>query len=267
MRKLLEQDRKSVQTLLKQTPAMNLYMLGNLETLGFAADFCEFWGDFGADGTLRAVINHYMNGWALYGREDADWAALAAVLEDHPGPTERLQDNPGGVPSLLPWLTRYRPAKVREQQLMHLEAAEFRPQPAPAGVHVRQATWVDLDALIALYAEAGQMRRAPAAVARPLRDTRLFLAEEAGTPIAAALTNAETSDLAMIGGVYTPPAERGRGLSQAVCSALCRSLLDDGKTPVLYWDTPAAGAVYRKLGFMQTGTWRSVWLEIAAKEV
>jgi predicted GNAT family acetyltransferase len=64
----------------------------------------------------------------------------------------------------------------------------------------------------------------------------------------------------MIGGVYTPPAMRGRGLSQAVCSALCAELMAAQKQPILYWDTPAAGAVYRKLGFCATGTWRSVWL-------
>jgi len=42
---------------------------------------------------------------------------------------------------------------------------------------------------------------------------------------------------------------------------LCADLLADGKQPVLYWKRPAAGAVYRKLGFHAVGAWRSVWLE------
>ena len=104
------------------------------------------------------------------------------------------------------------------------------------------------------------MSRSPSGVERPLHDTRLWVAEEGDKILSAALTNAETAQLAMIGGVYTPIMRRGQGLSQAVCSALCADLMAAQKQPILYWDTPAAGAVYRKLGFHSTGQWRSVWL-------
>ncbi len=260
IRELGEADRQAAAALLSQQPAMNLYLLGNLETLGFENSLCQFWGDFGETGELRAVLNRYMNGWALYGQSDADWAALTATLEQHPMTAERLQDNPGGVASILPWLTRYEAVKVSEEELMQLDAPAFRPQPAPAAVRVRQAVAADLDALTELYRNAGTMRRSVAAIKRPLHDTRVFVAEEADSIIAVALTNAETANRAMIGGVYTPPGERGRGLSQAVCSALCQAILNDGKQPILYWETPAAGAIYRKLGFVSIGKWRSVWL-------
>ncbi len=260
IRELNEADRRATVVLLSRQPAMNLYLLGNLETLGFENSLCQFWGDFGQDGTLRAVLNRYMSGWALFGTPDADWAALAATLEQHPITAERLQDNPGGTASILPWLTRYQAVKVIEEELMQLDAAAFRPQPTPAAVRVRQAGVADLDALTDFYGDAGAMRRSVAAIKRPLHDTRVFVAEEADAIISVALTNAETANLAMIGGVYTPPGARGRGLSQAVCSALCQALLDDGKQPILYWETPAAGAVYRKLGFVSVGHWRSVWL-------
>jgi len=88
----------------------------------------------------------------------------------------------------------------------------------------------------------------------------LWLAEEQGQIQAAALTNAEAAGMAIIGGVFTRPAARGRGLSQAVCSALCQELLAEGVQPVLYWRNPAAGTVYRKLGFRPIGEWRAVWL-------
>lgn len=261
IRPLTEQDRKHVVALLSQDRALNLYILGNLETLGLKRDFCQFWGDFeDSSGVLRAVLNRYMNGWTLYGRPDADWAGLAQVVDQHPVPAARLQDNPGGIPSFLPYLQRYRASQEKEEELMTLAPEHFRPVAPPPGATVRRATLADLDALIHLYRDAGSMQRSPAAVERPLRDTRVWVAEVAGQIGAAALTNAEVADLAMIGGVYTVPALRGRGLSQAVCSALCQELLREGKGPVLYWDTPAAGAVYRKLGFQAVGRWRSVWL-------
>ncbi len=155
------------------------------------------------------------------------------------------------------------------EEVMQLLPDSLQVVPAAQGICVRRATLDDLDALVALYADAGHMSRSSVAVARPLKDTRVWIATERGANaleddesiVSVALTNAETKSLAMIGGVFTPPTQRGRGLSQAVCSALCQDLIADGKRPVLYWDTPAAGAVYRKLGFTTVGQWRSVWLE------
>lgn len=264
IRLLTDYDREAAFALLNRDQALNLYLLGNMETLGFSQDFCQFWGDWDdvhGGPRLRAILNRYMNGWVVYGLSDANWPDLARIIDDYPQPAARLQDNPGGVASFAPFLNHYRPAQVHVETLMRLDAADFRPRPSPPGITVRRAILDDLPALVALYADAGDMSRSPAGVERPLRDRRVMVAEEAGEVVSAALTNAETESLAMIGGVFTPPPARGRGLSQAVCSALCADLLADGKQPALYWKNPAAGAVYHKLGFHTVGEWRSVWLE------
>lgn len=263
IRALTETDRAMAVAFLADAPHVNLYMLGNLEKLGFTDPICEFWGDVveGNDGiTIRAVLNRYMTGWTVYGAPTADWPALGALLDQHPAGANRLQDNPGGIDSFLPYLKRYQAESSEIEEIMTLAPAAFRPIPAPPGLIIRRGVLADLPQLSAFYANAEHMRRSPAAVERPLRDTRLWLAEQTGQIVATALTNAETSQLAMIGGVYTPPAMRGRGLSKAVCSALCADLIAEQKQPVLYWVTPAAGAVYRKLGFCATGKWRSIWL-------
>lgn len=267
IRKLHEADRAQTVALLQRAPEQNLYALGNLAVLGFEVDFCAFFGEFDGAGRLIGVCNRYFNGWTVYGLEGADWAALAALIESGAG-SERLQDNPGGVPSLLPWLRTLRAEQVDVETLMALDAGALVAQPAPAGIVVRQATLADLPALAALYRDAGRMSRTLAGVERPLRDTRVFVAERAGAAgraagaqlLSAALTNAETAELAMIGGVYTLPAQRGRGLAQAVVSALCAELQADGKRPVLYWEAADAGAIYAKLGFHTIGAWRAVRL-------
>ncbi len=260
--RLAEADRAAATALLRHAPAFNLYLLSNLETYGCNADFCQFWADLDGRGRVRAVLNRYMAGWTLYGLPQADWAGLGAVVDSHPITAQRLQDNPGGVETFLPYLHRYRACWLREEALMRLDQRAFRAVEAQRHISVRRATLDDLPALIAFYADAEQMARPPAAVERPLRDRRIWIAEQEGTVAAAALTNAEIAGQAMIGGVYTAPAARGQGLSQAVVSALCRELLAEGKEPVLYWENPIAGAVYRKLGFHQIGVWRSIRLEI-----
>lgn len=260
IRKLTEADRSQALSLLEQAPAFNLYMLGNIAANGFATDFCEFWGDVAEDGHLRAVLNRYLRGWVIYGEAESDWPGLAEILDTHPLPPDRFQDNPGGVPSFLPYLQRYQASRVEEQTLMELTTQSFKPASAAPQARIRRATLDDFDALVEFYADAAEMSRSPTAVDRPLRDRRIWLAEQDTSILATALTNAETAGAAMIGGVYTKPVYRGQGLSQAVTGALCAELLAEGKKPVLYWGNPAAGRVYQRLGFQQIGVWRSVWL-------
>lgn len=259
IRRLHEDDRRGLVKLLSVAPQLNLYLLGNVEANGFDADFCEFFGDV-EGGEVRGVVNRYMTGWTVYGLPDADWPGLGAVVDGHATIAERLQDNPGGVPSFLPYVARYREASVTEDHLMELPSGELRLQSAPTGFVVRKATLDDLAMLIDLFADADDMARSPAGVERPLRDRRIWLAVKDQQAVAAALTNAETATLGMIGGVYTRPEWRGHGLSQAVCSGLCEELIGLGRQPVLYWHDPAAGYVYTKLGFRPIGTWRSVRL-------
>jgi GNAT superfamily N-acetyltransferase len=259
IRRLQETDRAAVMALLAAAPHYNLYLMGNLVKVGLARDFCEFWGDV-ADGAVRGVINRYFTGWTLYGRADADWPGLVAVLDEHPVAAQRLQDNPGGVPSVLPLLRQYTATQVEVEELMQLLPADFRPAAAPPGIQVRRAVSDDLPGLITHYADAEQMTRSPAAVERPLRDTRIWIGLDGGTLVSAALTNAEATALAMVGGVYTQLGWRNRGIGQAVVSALCAELIRDGLRPALYWVAPAAGTVYRKLGFRRIGDWRSVHL-------
>ncbi len=260
IRPLQEGDRTAAMVLLQAAAEINLYFLGNLESYGLEQAFCQFWGDFDPRGRLRAVLNRYHTGWVIYGQADADWGGLAQVVDHHPAGAVRLQDNPGGIPSFLPYLRRYRATWVRTEEVMRLDAERFSPQPAPEGAVVRRAGPADLEALVHFYGDAEEMSRTPQAVADPLRYRRIWLAEADGVVLAAALTNAEARGLAMVGGVYTRPQARGKGLGQAVVSGLCAELLAEGLTPVLYWGNPAAGALYRKLGFRPIGTWRSVRL-------
>lgn len=251
----------AVRELLERAPAYNIYMLSNLSTLGFGEPFCEFWGDFDEAGALRAVLNRYMRGWALYGTAEADWAALGRVIDQHATDANRLQDNPGGTASLLPHLHTYEAAHVFPEEFMILDKAAFAPTAPPPGVELRRATMDDLDELAAFYTDAEKMARTRAAVEQPLQHRRVWVAEMGGTIVASALTNAESAGMAMVGGVVTAPDRRGHGISKALCSALCAELMAEGWQPVLYWVTPAAGAVYRRLGFQPIGVWRSVHLQ------
>jgi len=83
---------------------------------------------------------------------------------------------------------------------------------------------------------------------------RLWLVEDAGAPVGMALYNAQLPDCVQIGGVYTPPALRGRGYARAVVAAM---LLDARARGVgralLFTPSPDAAAAYRAIGFTAIG--------------
>lgn len=242
-----------------QNPAFNLYFLGNLEALGVESDICQFWGSFDDRGQINGALMRYMDGWDIADAPGCDYAGLGQIVDAHPAGAARLQDNPRHTASLLPFLRRYAAARIQVETLCDLDAADFHPacQPWP----VRRATLADFSALCGFYAGAETMARTPRAVERPLRDGRVFVVEVGGQIVSSALTNAETRAAAMIGGVYTLPPQRGQGYAAAAMVALCRSLIADGLRPALYYDNPAAGAIYRRLGFTDLGIWRAVRLQ------
>ncbi len=46
IRKLNESDRQLILGYLSDEPAINLFMIGDIESFGFAEDFQEVWADF-----------------------------------------------------------------------------------------------------------------------------------------------------------------------------------------------------------------------------
>lgn len=260
IRLLAAADYDPTYTFCNQDPALNLYFLGNLESLGLETDICQFWGSFDSAGQINGVLNRYMDGWNIADGPDCDYEGFGHILDAHPAGATRLQDNTRHIPSFQPYLRQYRSVLEITEYLCDLDSRDFNPASTPLRLATRRATLADFDALCVFYRNAEDMGRSPRGVERPLIHGRVFIVELDSEIVSSVLTNAETQTGAMIGGVYTPPQHRGKGYAGAAMVALCRSLLDDNLRPVLYYHHPAAGAIYRRLGFRDLGLWRSVRL-------
>ena len=68
-------------------------------------------------------------------------------------------------------------------------------------------------------------------------------------------TTATTSVNAMIGGIFTVPQYRNKGLASKIVSALAKELLKDGKSACLFFDNEEAGKIYYRLGFENIDKW------------
>ena len=261
-------DRRSLVDLLDGEPGYSLFLRGNLELLG-AHDRVQYWAVC-EDAVPRAVLMVVAGRSALYAPEGVAVAPLGGVAAERRlsfvmGRGRQVEELLAAAPGLAP-------VRWQEHLLARLEPADLAPAYAPLalpvlplGVRVRRARYADLSGLARLYTGAvGFERASPTQVRDTLRERilalRTHVARSGRRMLAAASTTAETPSAAMIGGVWTDPAWRDRGLGTAVVAALARELLAEGREPYLFYlvDNAPAARVYAKIGFRPVGPWTVV---------
>lgn len=142
------------------------------------------------------------------------------------------------------------------------------------GLSVHRAFPEDLDALLPLqeaYEREEVLTRihafnpaaCKASLARALERQLVFAAKEGGVVIGKAGTNARGFSVDQIGGVYTLPARRGRGVASALMGALLAEIGGQGRVPALFVKptNAAARVLYRALGFEDIGNYRADYFE------
>ena len=89
---------------------------------------------------------------------------------------------------------------------------------------------------------------------------RLRVLEQAGTPVAMTSFNAVLPDIVQIGGVFTPPARRGRGHARdAVALHLAEARAAGAQDAILFASGPPAMRAYEAIGFRRIGGYQLVF--------
>jgi ribosomal protein S18 acetylase RimI-like enzyme len=263
---------------LDHDPVLNVYMLALLlrDSFGRAQD--EYWAAR-RDGRLAGLL--YLgvpSGAVLPVGEDPE--ALQRLGELARERVERLPRRfqvVGTRTAVGPFLERFArsgltPRLDRMQIYMSLTAEALRPiERLP---ELRPAVPADLE----IVYESGALLRAeeleedprnvdPAAYRRRAEEecrdgyTLLWIAAD-GLRFRASVS-ALTADAAQVSGVYTPPAQRGRGYARRGMVELCRRLFERSRNVCLFvndFNAPAI-AVYRRIGFVDHAAWRSLFYD------
>ncbi len=259
LRRLGEADRGWLVDYLSDEPDVNLFLLGDLEGYGFDRPFQDLFA-YERDGRVDSVLLRYNDHFIPYSRyADFDPEPLLRTIRKQPensvsGKREVIERLKPGLPTGF---------RFRETFLSRLEAVRD-----PGGPHVAddvaRATLEDVEELVDLYCridEFGTRNRRDAeraSMARTISEEkgRYCFVRREGRIVAAAATTAENTESAMVVGVATDPAFRRQGLATHLVAGLCRDVLSGGRKRLcLFYDNPAAGAIYRRIGFAETGTW------------
>jgi predicted GNAT family acetyltransferase len=241
--------------LLEADAVRALFILGDIETHGLQCAFQETWVDHDEHGD-HALVLRYHDSLVWY---------LFDELKDEDG-LMRLIDDPrvSSTGCTLAHFQALSPAlqarlKTRVTTLCH--CPNLRPGNYTASRAIAEdatAILISMDTIEEFTAEIHEPFE--------LRCTRFQnnLAQENSIVhivkandqvLAAASSTAHARLGAMIVGVFTLAEHRHQGHARNVVGSLIQTLLAQGRTPVLFFDNPHAGALYRDLGFLELDQW------------
>lgn len=260
IRQLQEIDRQQTMVFVSQKPAENVFIIGDIEGHGFHSSIQTLWGDFNDKGNLRAVLLKYDKNFIIYAPKDFDAKGIATVINKDSS-FSYLSGIEEMVNKLTPYITA-QPKKPRVFYYAKCESTRLLP-PIPPEIIIERAQADDARDII------GQMKAIPEfaegnysvehkQVSLEKGLARAYFIKDQDTIVSSASSTAENSQSAMIVGVGTLPSHQKKGLATYCMSKLCRELLEENKMLCLFYDNPSAGAIYKRIGFVDIGKW-SMW--------
>lgn len=257
IRKLVEEDRKVTLDFVSQKPAENLFIIGDIEAYGFTNPIQKLWGDFIEDGELRGILLKYDGNFIVYAPGEFDAKGFAEII-NHDEKYEFISGIEEIVVKLEPYLTS-KPLNPRVLYYAKCEHAKDL-QEVPAQIEVKKAIPDDAERIIDQMYGIPEFASSTFSVERKReslsnKSARTYFIEEDGRIISSASSTAENSQSAMIVGVGTLSGYEKKGLASFCMSILCAELLDEGKMLCLFYDNPAAGSIYKRIGFVDIGKW------------
>lgn len=279
IRALVPGDEPVVDAFLERHSASSMFLRSNLRSGGIIDQGEPYQGTwFGAfDTDLEGVVCHGWNGMLLLqapvrlpGLVDAAIAASGRPIEGLSGPWDQVV----AARTHLGFTDRAT-AMDGAEDLFALDLARLVvPDPVRSGrIRVRvageaDAAWLidwrlayDHETLPGLPEDSYAGRAASGLQTMIARGT-LFVAEDNGVPVAMSAFNAVLPDMVQIGGVWTPPALRGRGYARSVVAASLVLARDRGVVRSMLFTEPAnvaARRAYQAIGYTLVGTYGVVF--------
>lgn len=242
--------------LLRDRP-MNMMFLHELERFGFDSGSQEIWLMRQEGRRICGAIKRLFQHVSVYAQETAGTLEELGMFLAFLGP----KSISGPLDILMRLELICEDYRLNPVMIMRLANPDMLiPGDSPPSPEIASASDAeDLACIIQSVTEFAQFYHGAAEIAMGMRSrilsgqTRHMMMRVDGKPVSQANTTSEMPDAAVIGGIATLPAYRGLGYASQVISRLCMDLLSEGKTPYLFFENEKAGALYRRLGFVETG--------------
>ncbi len=253
IRRLSEQDRQMVLVYLVSEPAHVTFFVADIRDYGFDDPRFLLWGSPTPEGRepFEYVFCLFYGCIHVYSKSDsADVDAICRFLDENKIDFKMI----AGKEMLVDPFTKHIAFQNEHRcYLAELRRENFVPH-IDERVSVEWATVKDAEEILQLRANMPEFSD----LMMPLEQLVDMLVTEKGRVLnirenGRIVASATESCSGRIGYVCTDPAFRGRGYASVLVSQLSEILLAEGTVPNLAYENPAAGSIYRRLGFQEVG--------------
>ncbi len=259
IRRLSQNDHDLCFALLKRQPAENLFLIGDIEAFGYDQKFQKVWGEFNNKGELIAVLLRYEENFIPYAISEFNAQAFAEIMDQ-----EATYSMLSGLKEITEQIEPYIKKKrlKRKRQFYYAKCIELSSDTTQNidTSTVLQGVPDDAEELVTLLRAIPEFSESKITVESKRRGlekgvSRSFFIKEDGKMVSTASTTAENTLSAMVVGVATLEDYKKKGYASKCMVKLCRQLLAENKELCLFYDNPAAGAIYKRIGFEDIGLW------------
>jgi predicted GNAT family acetyltransferase len=257
IRRLNKSDHDVCFNLLKTRSAENLFIIGDIEAYGYEQEFQKLWGEYNEKEELIAVLLKYEENYIPFATESFNAEGFAEIMSNDPA-FKMMSGLRNTTVKIEPYLNKH---LKRKRQLYYAKCIGLNTNTNNVDFsNVQKAFPQDAEALVELLNSIPEFSDSTNTVERKRRGlingtSRSFFILEEGKMVSTVSTAAENSLSAMIVGVATQENYKKKGYATKCMLKLCSELLLEGKELCLFYDNPAAGAIYKRIGFDDIGFW------------
>jgi len=245
--KCTEKEKTNLMAYLNQNRVVNLFIVGDIENFGLNADFQQVLID--KDDTIHAVYLIYRDSLVICSYEKKlDLAFIEKLVLKYKTryisgvePIIALIDN-------IPYQKRedcYFAKMTKKNEMIDTSLANLAKYDQLSAIAESRKIIFNTD-----RSELASLQHS--FNTKTGRSYAIFNGTEA---VSIASSTAECEGLAMVVGVGTLSDYRGKKYASMCITKLSNALLDDGKTPCLFYNNPSAGRIYKALGYEDIDRW------------
>ena len=251
--KLNESHNEKLEEFLNKNKEINVCIIGCLERFGFDDRLQEIWAEFDESYNYTAILLRHNTQFYFHSViEDYDAESFCEIINGYKD-KEQIWGELISITKLLSVLTY---DKVKFNQFAYLDNLLLIKENAS----VIKANLEDAEEIYSLrktIEEFNDFKTSPASIKAAINSGfgRVYCIKENNKIVASAATTAESKGLAMIVSVMTHNNHRNNGYAMSCVYKICKDLIDEGRTPCLFYDNPKAKNIYKNLGFEDIAVW------------
>lgn len=235
---------------LEKESEFNLLTIGDIEKYGYDNYFLNVWAGINERDEIEGILIKCFEFIVFYAYDKFDVSAFAKLIN-----SMEYSEISGKSDALDKLANKLDVNKIRKVKFCKLESKRLLKDNG-VDIKVKKMKFRHLNKVTRLYEAIDEFENTTVENLRSgLKTGRGYYIEIDRQIVSMAKSTAENKSYAMIVGVGTHPRYRNMGLATKCIVKICSELLDENKTPCLFYDNEKAGEIYEKLGFEKIGNW------------